>query len=103
MANVADRRGQSRGSSVRKLISARAIVGLGALVLAVVFIVENNQKVRIHFVFFTAHSRLWVGFIVSLVLGALLGQVFFLFRRNRNRSPAQQASKDQVTRGRARR
>lgn len=83
MANIAKERQQGRGSLARKLTSGRAIVALVALVLAVIFIAQNNQKVRIHFVFFTAHSRLWVGFLVSIVFGVLVGQVFFSFRRKR--------------------
>jgi uncharacterized integral membrane protein len=50
--------------------------------------------VRIHFIFFTVHSRLWVGFLVSLVLGALLGQAFLSFRKRRQaRRPPDRAPK----------
>ena len=97
MANSADRGGRSRGSFFRKLIGIRTVVGLAALVLAIVFIAENNQAIRIHFILFTAHTRLWVGFLVSLVLGALLGQAFFSFRNMRGRQSDKQASKNPVT------
>ncbi len=52
----------------------RIIVAAVALIYGVIFIVLNRGKVRIHFVFFTVTSRLWVGLLVCLVLGALLGQ-----------------------------
>jgi lipopolysaccharide assembly protein A len=66
------------------MVSGRLIIAVVALVLAVVFVVQNTQRVRIHFVFFTVSSRLWIGFIVCLVLGALLGQVLGLLRRRRS-------------------
>jgi putative membrane protein len=94
MANITKGRPQGRGSLVRKLASGRLIVALVLLVLAIIFIAENNQKVRIHFIFFTAHSRLWVGFLVSLVFGMLLGQAFFSFRRQRDRQPSREGSND---------
>jgi uncharacterized integral membrane protein len=52
----------------------RIVVGSLALIYGVIFIVLNRGKVRIHFVFFTVTSRLWVGLLVCLILGALLGQ-----------------------------
>ncbi len=70
-------------SRLREMVSTPLIIGVVALVLAVVFIVENTQRVRIHFIFFTVSSRLWIGFIVCLVLGALFGQVLGLLRRRR--------------------
>jgi lipopolysaccharide assembly protein A len=71
-------------SRLREMVSGRLIIAVVALVLAVVFVVQNTQRVRIHFVFFTVSSRLWIGFIVCLVLGALLGQVLGLLRRRRS-------------------
>lgn len=87
MAGTVDGQGQAKRSLLRRLTGPRMIVGLVALVIAIIFVAENNQAVRIHFVFFTAHSRLWVGFLVSLVLGALLGQAFFYYRRKRGERP----------------
>jgi uncharacterized integral membrane protein len=99
MANTAERRGKTRGSFLRRLVGPRAILGLVALVLAILFIVENNKMIRIHFIVFTAHSRVWVGFLVSLVLGALLGQAFFSFRRMHGRRADPKASDDRVESG----
>jgi uncharacterized integral membrane protein len=99
MADTAD--GQGRASKAptsfySKLARPRVIVGAVALVLAIIFIAENNEKVRIHFIFFTVHSRLWVGFLVSLVLGALLGQALLSFwRRRQSRPPDHAAQRDE--------
>jgi uncharacterized integral membrane protein len=57
------------------------VIGAVALIFGVIFIALNRSRVRIHFVFFTVTSRLWVGFLVSLVLGALLGQALVAYRK----------------------
>lgn len=66
------------------MASGRVLLALVALILAVIFTTQNDRHVRIHFVFFTVVSRLWIGFIVCLVLGALLGQAVGLMRRSRH-------------------
>ena len=73
-----------RGLRGRRL--TRLILGAIVLIYAVIFIVLNRGKVKIHFLFFTLTSRLWVGFLVCIALGALLGQVVGLYRR-RHRTP----------------
>lgn len=70
----------------------RIIVGAVALIYGVIFIVLNRGKVRIHFVFFTVTSRLWVGLLVCLVLGALLGQALGGARRRRLSAKADRSS-----------
>jgi uncharacterized integral membrane protein len=57
------------------------IVAAVVLIYAIVFIALNRSRVRIHFLFFTLTSRLWVGLLVCLVLGAVLGQVLGRYRR----------------------
>jgi uncharacterized integral membrane protein len=59
----------------------RITVAALALIYAVIFIFLNRDKVRVHFFFFSVSTRLWVGFVVCLVLGALLGQGLGLYRR----------------------
>lgn len=49
------------------------LVGV-AIVVAVVFMAQNNDEVELNFLFISVESRLWVGMLVTLVLGALLGQ-----------------------------
>ncbi len=78
----------TREPGARRLLRPRVVIAFVALVLAVIFIAINTQTVRIHFIFFTVSSELWIGFLVSLVFGALLGQAFGAIRRQRraNRS-----------------
>jgi len=59
----------------------RLILGALVLIYAVVFIVLNRDKVKIHFIFFTVTSRLWVGFLVCIALGVILGLAFGAYRR----------------------
>ena len=35
---------------------------------------QNNDEVELNFLFISVESRLWVGMLVTLLLGALLGQ-----------------------------
>jgi uncharacterized integral membrane protein len=49
------------------------VAGL-AIILAVVFMAQNNERVELNFLMFEGSARLWVGLLVALVLGALLGQ-----------------------------
>jgi uncharacterized integral membrane protein len=60
---------------------ARAGVALIVLVYVILFIVLNSKSVKIDFVFFSVRSQLWVGFLVCLVLGGLLGAAFSTYRR----------------------
>ena len=72
----------------------RIAVAVAALVYGIIFIFLNRGKVRVHFVFFSVSTRLWVGFVVCVVRGALLGQAFGSYRRR-------SAKPDQTRRGEA--
>jgi uncharacterized integral membrane protein len=60
---------------------ARIVVAVLAFIYAVVFVLLNRAKVKVHFVFFSVSTHLWVGFLVCLVVGALLGQALGAYRR----------------------
>lgn len=51
----------------------RLVLFAAIFVYAVVFVLQNSTRVTIDFVFFELQSRLWLGFIASLLIGALLG------------------------------
>jgi uncharacterized integral membrane protein len=59
---------------VDKARAARFLVAGIAILVAVVFMAQNNERVELNFLVFTVSTRLWVGMLVTLVLGALLGQ-----------------------------
>ncbi len=62
------------GEGIDKRRAARfAVAGLAVLV-AVLFMAQNNERVELNFLVFSVTARLWLGLLFSLVLGALLGQ-----------------------------
>jgi uncharacterized integral membrane protein len=64
---------------------ARVGIALIVLVYVILFIVLNSKSVKIDFVFFSVRSQLWVGFLVCLVLGGLLGAAFSTYRKRGSR------------------
>jgi uncharacterized integral membrane protein len=72
---------EPRGARAR--IDARLVVAVVAALCAVIFVVQNSDRIRLRFLFVDVTTRLWVGLVVSLVLGALLGQAFGALRRRR--------------------
>lgn len=67
----------------------RLLVAGVAIVLGVVFMAQNNQQVELEFLMFSIDTRLWVGMLVTLLLGALLGQAAeILWARRKRRNAA---------------
>lgn len=73
------------GGGTDKRLIARLIVLAIVVVLAVVFIFQNNERVELRFIVVTVTARAWVGLLVALVLGALLGQAIEALLRRRRR------------------
>jgi uncharacterized integral membrane protein len=70
--------------------AVRLLIAGIAVVAAVVFMAQNNEDVELNFLVFDITARLWVGLLVTLLLGALLGQAVEALwgRRRRRRSDA---------------
>lgn len=69
----------------RRQLSRLVIAGL-ALLVGVIFVVQNSERVETTFLIFNVTTRLWVGLLVALLLGALLGQaVEAVWNRRRRR------------------
>jgi uncharacterized integral membrane protein len=64
----------------------RIAVGVVVLVYVILFIVLNSTSVKIDFVFFSVRSQLWVGFLVCLILGGLLGVAITAYRGKSSKS-----------------
>ena len=62
-----------------------ALLGI-VIVVAAVFIAQNNDRVELDFLVFGVRTRVWVGMLVTLMLGAVLGQAVGVLWRRRRRS-----------------
>lgn len=66
-------------------VSAWLVIA-GLIVVAVaIFIAQNGDDVPIQFLWFTGEVPLWLLIVISLVAGAILGQVGLYLRRRRKR------------------
>lgn len=60
------------GADRRQL--TRLVVAGVALLVGVIFVVQNSDRVEMTFLVFEVTARLWVGLLFALLLGAVLGQ-----------------------------
>jgi len=74
----------------------RVIIGALIAIYVILFITLNSTSVKIDFVFFSVRASLWVGFLVCVVLGGVLG-VAFAGYRSRNRASRQGQAKPKET------
>jgi uncharacterized integral membrane protein len=58
----------------RRQVPSRLIVAGVALIVALVFIFQNSERVETTFLVFNVTTRLWVGLLVAVLVGAILGQ-----------------------------
>lgn len=77
----------SEGIDKRRAL--RLLVAGIAIVVAVVFMSQNNDEVELNFLVFSVTTRLWVGMLATLLLGALLGQAAEILWARRKRRRAQ--------------
>jgi uncharacterized integral membrane protein len=77
--------GPERAGSRRRRLSGGAIASFGGVGLLLVFIVQNTEKVRLHFLVFTFTWPLWLYTIVTAVFGAFVWLGLGIMRRHRRR------------------
>jgi uncharacterized integral membrane protein len=70
----------------RRTVSPRLVVGLVLVVISVIFIVENTQKVKVRFLVPRVSAPLWLALVVTFLLGALVG---WLWSRRAHRRRAE--------------
>ncbi len=76
---------QPQGNSSGGGLSGGAIASLGGLAVLVVFIVQNTEDVRFHFLFLDFTWPLWIYTIVVALFGALVWFGLGVMRRHRRR------------------
>ena len=64
---------EGREGTDKRRAARFAVAGIAVLV-AVLFMAQNNERVELNLLVFSVTARLWLGLLFSLVLGALLGQ-----------------------------
>ena len=73
--------GRKRGAR----LSGGAVAAIGGGALLLIFIFQNTQEVRLHFLFLTFSWPLWLYTIVTAVFGAVIWIGIGVFRRRRRR------------------
>lgn len=69
----------------RKRLSGGAVASLVGVVLLVIFIVQNTEQVRLHFLVWSFSWPLWLYTIVVAAFGALIWLGLGVMRRHRRR------------------
>jgi uncharacterized integral membrane protein len=73
----------------KKRVSPTLIIGLVAVVLAIVFIAQNTDSHDVKFLFWDGEMSTWVVIVIALVLGALIDRVAtWAWRRRKGRRAA---------------
>jgi uncharacterized integral membrane protein len=75
------------GASERRgmQLSGGAIGSLGGVALLVIFMIQNTEKVTLHFLFWKFTWPLWLLTLVTAVVGALVWFGLGVMRRHRRR------------------
>ena len=71
-----------------------AIASLSGVGLLLIFMIQNTQRVRLDFLFWTFTWPLWLLTIVSALLGAVVWLGLGVMRRHRRRKERRQARRD---------
>ncbi len=74
-----------RPSRRRGRLSGGAIASLGGVGLLLIFIIQNTEKIRLHFLMFTFTWPLWLYTIITAVFGAFVWLGLGVMRRHRRR------------------
>jgi uncharacterized integral membrane protein len=58
----------------RRQVTRLVVAGV-LLLVGLIFVLQNSERVETTFLVFNVTTRLWVGLLCALLLGAILGQV----------------------------
>ena len=75
-------------------LGAGAIASLSGVGLLLIFMIQNTQRVRLDFLFWTFTWPLWLLTMASALLGALVWLGLGVMRRHRRRKERRQARRD---------
>lgn len=80
-----------QGSSDERSWGPRVIIAGLALLAAAIFIAQNNDPTETRFLFLSGEPRLFNVILVSMLLGAALGQIVPIFIRRRRKKKQKDA------------
>jgi uncharacterized integral membrane protein len=66
--------------------SPRLIIGAVIGILALVFVLQNTGRIRVHLLFTHIDNPLWVWLVVLFAAGFVVGSVFPWFRRRKKKA-----------------
>jgi uncharacterized integral membrane protein len=87
---------ESPGKGSRSGIGGGAIATIVGVALLVIFIVQNTEKIRLHFLVWHFTWSLWLYTIVIAVFGALVWLGLGVMRRHRRRQRRRQERRDGI-------
>jgi uncharacterized integral membrane protein len=67
-------------------VPVRALAAGGALLAVVVFILQNRDQAETNFLFIHGSQPLWFVIVISVLLGALLGQAVGMLRNRQKKA-----------------
>ena len=67
----------------KKRVSAKLIIALILLALALVFAFQNTGTRPVNFLWWTVSLPAWIWFVIILVIGVIVGSLFPWFRPKR--------------------
>jgi uncharacterized integral membrane protein len=73
--NMANRRTSDESSRSGSMITPRLIVGLGSLVLLLLFVLQNSAQAEIGLLWFGVTAPVWAYFLIVFALGWVAGWV----------------------------
>ena len=84
----------TRAPAEGRRLGGGAIASLSGVGLLLIFMIQNTDRVRLDFVFWTFTWPLWLLTMVSALLGALVWIGLGVMRRHRRRKERRQARRD---------
>lgn len=67
-----------------RLLTPKVIAGLVIAALALVFVFQNSERGRIHFLFFTVTARAWIWLLAVFGAGIVVGLLLPRMRRGKD-------------------
>jgi lipopolysaccharide assembly protein A len=75
---------KGQGESQGRSISAKVVIWIVVAVIALVLILQNTNKTKVHILFWDVTTGLWFLLVIVFALGLLVGWLLPKLRGNKN-------------------